>query len=73
MIAITLTQLSKCNQTIKFSRLIEYTMTNIFFQKLYAESRGKIFSNAFVKNQSSAHLWMKNLKFYTVYFCCMSN
>ena len=41
---------SKDNQTMKFVRLIEYNMRNIFLEKSYTKCGGETFSRPFSKN-----------------------
>ena len=44
---------SKSNQTIKFGRLIEHNIRNIFLEKSYAKYRvKKLFADPFLKNQN---------------------
>ena len=54
--------ISKYNPTIKFGKLIEYNMRNIFL-----ENHTQNVPDPFLKNQNSAYLWFKSLKFYTVF------
>ena len=41
---------SKDNQSIKFDRLIEYNLRNVFLEKSYTKSRGETFLRPFNKN-----------------------
>ena len=60
---------NKDNQTMKFGQLIEYNMRNIFLEKPYTKCGGETIPRAFSK-LSKLNMSL-NLKFYTVYFCCM--
>ena len=40
---------SKDNQSIKFDRLIEYNLRNVFLEKSYTKSRGETFLRPFSK------------------------
>ena len=50
------------SQTIKFDRLIEYTMKNIFLKKLIHNVLEKLVPDLFLKNENQR---VKGLKFYT--------
>ena len=41
---------NKDNQTIKFGRLLEYSMRNIFLEKLYTKYEGETIPRPFSKN-----------------------
>ena len=43
---------SKGNQTIKFGQLMEYNIGNIFLENSYTKCGGKLFQEAFLKNQN---------------------
>ena len=53
---------------MKFGKLIEYNMINIFLEKLYAKSSGETIPRLFLKNQN---LWIN--KFNTICFYCMAS
>ena len=62
---------SKGNQTMKFSRLIEYNMRNIFL-KIHAQNMmEKLFPDPFLKNQNWVYLGINCLEFFEVCFCCI--
>ena len=46
---LTNTSRSKDNQSIKFARLKEYNMRNIFLEKSYTKCRGETFLRPFSK------------------------
>ena len=46
------TSRSKGNQTMKVGQLIEYTMGNIFLEKLYTKYGEEIIPRYFIKNQN---------------------
>ena len=49
---LTNTSRSKDNQSIKFDRLKEYNMRNIFFEKSSQSVVEKLFSDPFLKNKN---------------------
>ena len=53
---------------MKYGKLIEYNMRNIFLEKLYAKCSGEIIPRLFKKNQN---LWIN--KFNTICFYCMAS
>ena len=55
----------KGNHTMKFGQLIECNIRNILMEKLVPDP--------FLKNWNWAYLWINSLRFYTVYFYCMSS
>ena len=43
---------SKGNETMKFGKLIEYNMRNIFREKSYAKYGGKLFPDRFLRSEN---------------------
>ena len=46
----------KSDQTVKFSQLIEYSIRNIFLEKLYIKCGGKLVTYSSIKSQNRAYL-----------------
>ena len=63
---------SKDNLTMKLGQIIEYNMRYNFIKQSYTKRGGETSLRDFSKNRNSAYLSIKHLKFYTVYFYCMS-
>ena len=42
----------KSDQTVKFSQLIEYSIRNIFLEKLYIKCGGKLVTHSSIKSQN---------------------
>ena len=63
---------SKDNLTMKLGQIIEYNMRYNFIKQSYTKCGGETSLRDFSKNRNSAYLSIKHLKFYTVYFYCMS-
>ena len=66
---------SKTNQAMKFRKLIEYNMRNIFREKSYPKRGGETLPRLFKKSKLSISLdqYSKSIVFYTVCFYCMPN
>ena len=62
---------SKCNQTMKFGQLIEYSLRNVFLEKSCTKSGGETIRRPFSKNSELNISLVNSLKFYTVCFYCM--
>ena len=65
------TSRSISNQEMKFDQFIEYNRT-IFLKKSFTKCRGETIPRPFLRKQNCAYLWIKSLKFYAVFFCCMA-
>ena len=48
-------------------------MTNIFLEKSYTKCGGETIPRPFCRTPNSAYLWINNIKFFTIYFYCMSS
>ena len=56
---------------MKFGKLIEYNLKNIFLEKSYTKCGGENIPRPFLKNQNRAYLWINSLKFYIFCFYCL--
>ena len=56
---------------MKFGKLIEYNLRDIFLKKLYENVVEKLFPDPFLKNQNWACVWINILKFYVFCFYCL--
>ena len=52
---------SKDNQTMKFGRLIEYKMRNIFVEKSYTKCGGETIPRPFSKKSQLSLFWINSL------------
>ena len=59
------------NETAKFGELINYSMRNIFLEKLSTKCPGETIPDPFLKTQNWTYLWIDNLKFCTICFYCL--
>ena len=64
---------SKGNHTMKLDQLIQHNMRKLFVEKSYTNVMEKSCSDSFLKNQNWAYFWTNILKFYTIYFYCISS
>ena len=58
---------------MKFCQFIEYDIRNIFLEQSYIKFGDDTSPKLFLKNQNWAYLWVNSQKFYSAYFCSMSN
>ena len=58
---------SKRNQKMKFGRLIEYNMRNIFIENHTKIVVEKLFPHPFLKSRNWANLWINSLKLYSLF------
>ena len=57
---------------MKLGQLIEWTWETFFLKNQIQNMVGNLFADPFLKNQNWAYVWINSLKFYTVFFSCMS-
>ena len=62
--------ISKGNQQMLTSQLIEHTRRNIFLEKSCIKCDGYTIPRLFSKNENLAYLWINSLTFYAVCFYC---
>ena len=56
---------------MKFGKLIEYNLRNIFVEKSYTKCAAELFPHPYLKYQNWAYLWINSVKVQAVCFYCI--